>query len=164
VTPPMLSPERLAELLDDAVRHVTARGDALDRIRRGVRRRRAARRAGAVLLTVAVLAGSGSTALALTSASGPSRLASSAAAGKQPSTGPTPAATAAYQAVPPKRALAAGPSGDYAASSAAKAAIPSAAKAAIPSSGQVASWDIDGDGQLRRSEFGPRRVLAGPVK
>ncbi|HJZ03503.1 MAG TPA: hypothetical protein VJ305_22510, partial [Streptosporangiaceae bacterium] len=50
---PPLGSERLAELLEDAVRHVTAPGDALDRIRRGVRRRRTARRAGVVLLAVA---------------------------------------------------------------------------------------------------------------
>ena len=91
---PPLGPERLAELLEDAVRHVTASGDALDRIRRGVRRRRTARRAGTVLLAVAVLAGGASTALAVTSGRGPSGLASSTDA---PSTagGPITAAAAA---------------------------------------------------------------------
>jgi hypothetical protein len=117
---PPLGPERLAELLDDAVRHVTARGDALDRIRQGARRRRTAHRATAVMLAVAVLAGGSATALALTSGAGPSGLASSAAtAARQRSTaGPTPAETSAYLTAPPAKALA-------------------------PS----ANWDADGDGR-----------------
>jgi hypothetical protein len=78
---PPLGPACIAELLDDAVRHVIASADALDRIRRGVRRRRAAHRAGTALLAVAVLAGGASAALAVTS-------------GRTPSVRPTPSATA----------------------------------------------------------------------
>lgn len=61
-----LSPDRLARLLDDVVRPVTARPDALDRIRGRVRRRRAARRIGALLAAAALIAGGGVTARALT--------------------------------------------------------------------------------------------------
>jgi hypothetical protein len=161
---PSLGPERLAELLDDAVQHVTASGDALDRIRRGVRRRRTARRAGAVLLAVAVLAGGGSTALAVTSGRGPSGLASGAAssssAGAQrPTTGVTLVSAPASSALPPGAALAPAPSAVPSAASSgdsqAKAASSgdSQAKAAYPSSlgqrslGQSSSWDMDGDGR-----------------
>jgi hypothetical protein len=128
---PSLGPERLAELLEDAVRHVTAPGDALDRIRRGVRRRRTARRAGVVLLAVAVLAGGGSTALAVTSGRGPSELASSANASSDrlPTSG---------------RELAPTPSPDSSGNVAAKAAAPSVGQASL---GPSARWDIDGDGR-----------------
>ena len=161
---PSLSPERLAELLDDAVQRVTAPGDALDRIRRGVRRRRTARRAGVVLLAVAVLAGGGSTALAVTSGRGPSGLASSssssssspaapaasaAGAGAQrPTTGVTLVSAPASSALPPGAALAPAPS----AVPSATASGDSQAKAAYPSLGQRSlgqppAWDMDGDGR-----------------
>jgi hypothetical protein len=102
-----LGPERLSELLDDAVRHVTARADALDRIRQGTRRRRAVRRAGVVLLAVAVLAGGGSTALAVTSGRGPIGSSAADAVQQQAAAGPTPAETSAYlPAMPGSKALA----------------------------------------------------------
>jgi hypothetical protein len=173
---PPLGSERLAELLEDAVRHVTAPGDALDRIRRGVRRRRTVRRAGAVLLAVAVLAGGGSTALAVTSARGPSGLASSAnapAAADAQDTGEIPAtanaqdtadvpATADAPATRPTTADAtttAAWDGQAPTSGRVLAPAPSpgssgnlAAKAAAPPGGQAslgrpAIWDIDGDGR-----------------
>jgi len=75
MTPP-LSPERLTRLLDDAVRPVTARPGALDRIREGTRRRRPPRRAGVVALAGAVIAVGTITALAITTAGGPTRIAS----------------------------------------------------------------------------------------
>jgi hypothetical protein len=166
---PPLGPERLAALLEDAVRHVTVPGDALDRIRRGVRRRRTARRAGAVLLAVAVLAGGGSTALAVTSGRGPSELASSAnapATATAPTTAgapttPTSPATAgapttyqatadatttaasAGQAPTSGKVLAPVPTPGYSGNSAAEAA-PSVGQASL---GQPALWDIDGDGR-----------------
>ena len=92
---PPPGPERLAELLEDAVRSVTGPADALDRIRSGIRRRRRVHRAGVVLLAVAVVAGGGTTALALASGHGPSGLASAATApGQVRSTASvTPAAT-----------------------------------------------------------------------
>jgi hypothetical protein len=106
-----LGPERLSELLDDAVRHVTARADALDRIRQGTRRRRAVRRAGVVLLAVAVLAGGGSTALAVTSGRGPIGSSAADAVQQRATVGPTPAETSAYLPAPPgRKALAAAPS------------------------------------------------------
>jgi len=166
---PPLGSERLAELLEDAVRHVTAPGDALDRIRRGVRRRRTARRAGAVLLAVAVLAGGGSTALAVTSGRGPSGLPSSAnapaaeaqaatdtpaaadaqATADAPATRPTAAdatTTAAWNGQAPTsgRDLAPTPSPGSSGNVAAKAAAPSVGQASL---GPSALWDIDGDGR-----------------
>ena len=75
MTPP-LSPERLTRLLDDAVRPVTARPGAFDRIRQGTRRRRMARRAGVVLLAAAVIAGATATALVLTPGGGAARIGS----------------------------------------------------------------------------------------
>lgn len=161
MTPP-LGPERLAELLEDAVRHVKAPGDALDRIRRGVRRRRTARRAGAVLLAAAVLAGGGSTALAVTSGRGPSELASSAnasSANVPAANVPSAADTSAmYQATADAtttaasadrlptsgRELAPAPSPDSSGNVAAKAAAPSVGQASL---GPSARWDIDGDGR-----------------
>jgi hypothetical protein len=121
---PPLSPERLTELLDDAVQHVTVRPDAFDRIRRGVRRRRTARRVGGLLLAVAVLAGGGSTALALTSTRGPSGLVSSVAgSGAQRSTVAATLASAPAEAKALPAAMAPPP-------------VPSAA-----------GWDVDGDGR-----------------
>lgn len=156
MTPP-LGPERLAELLEDAVRHVTVPGDALDRIRRGVRRRRTARRAGAVLLAVAVLAGGGSTALAVTSGRGPSELASSglASSANAPAAAHAPATrqriadattmvASADQAPTSGRVLAPVPSPGSSGNSTAKAAAPSAGQASL---GLPAIWDIDGDGR-----------------
>ena len=167
---PPLGSERLTELLEDAVRHVTPPGDALDRIRRGVRRRRTARRAAAVLLAVAVLAGGGSTALAVTSGRGPSGLAASAngpaaadaqdtanaratvdapATADAPATRPTTAdatTTAARDGQAPTsgRVLAPVPSPGSSGNLAAKAAAPPEGQASL---GQPAIWDIDGHGQ-----------------
>jgi hypothetical protein len=145
-------PERLAELLEDAVRHVTAPGDALDRIRHGVRRRRTVRRAGAILLAVAVLAGGGSTALAVTSGRGPSELASSANAPAVADTSAmypaaadaTSTAGSAGRLPASGRELAPTPSPDSSGNVAAKAAAPSVAQA---SPGPPAIWDIDGAAQ-----------------
>jgi hypothetical protein len=134
VTAPPVRPERLAELLDGAVRHVTARPDALDRIRSGVRRRRAARRVGALALTVAVLAGGGATALAVASGRGPSGVGppTAAAAGHRATAGPTPTSTTAYDAgAPAILALAPG----------------SVAVRTVTPSGRSAIWDIDGAGR-----------------
>ena len=131
---PQLRPERLAELLDGAVRHVTARPDALDRIHSGVRRRRAVHRAGALALTVAVLAGGAATALAVASGRGPSGPgAPTAAAARQRATvGPTPAATMAYDA------------GAYNAGAPALALAPgSVAVTTVTQSGRSGTWDID---------------------
>jgi hypothetical protein len=151
VTPPSprppLGPERLAKLLDDAVRHVTVRPDAFDRIRRGVRRRRTARRVGGLLLAVAVLAGGGSTALALTSTRGPSGLASSvAASGAQRSTtaATLTSAPAAAKALPPATAPIAAPSAASSGNSEAKTGYSSFRQASV---GQPARWDVDGDGR-----------------
>jgi hypothetical protein len=148
VTPPPsrrpLRPERLSELLDDAVRHVNVRADALDRIRQGTRRRRAVHRAGVVLLAVAVLAGGGSTALAVTSGRGPINSSAAAAVQQRATSGPTPAETSAYlPAMPGSRALAA-PSASSPVDSAADVGQPSAGQS---SAGQAASGDIDGDGR-----------------
>jgi hypothetical protein len=69
-----LSPDRLGQLLDGAVQAVTARAGTFDRIQHGVRRRRAVRRASAVLLAIAMIAGGGVTALAMAPAGAPARL------------------------------------------------------------------------------------------
>jgi hypothetical protein len=133
VTAPPLRPERLAELLDGAVRHVTARPDALDRIRSGVRRRRAVRRVGALALTVGVLAGGGAAAVAVALGHGSSGLGSpAAAAARQRATaGPTPASTTAYDAEAPTLALAPG----------------SVAVRTVTPYGRLATWDINGNGR-----------------
>jgi hypothetical protein len=68
---PQLSPERLARLLDQAVGQVTPAPGTLDRIHRGVRRRRWLRRAGAAVLCAAVLAGGGVTVLTVAPGGGP---------------------------------------------------------------------------------------------
>jgi hypothetical protein len=144
VTPPPLSPGRLAELLEDAVRPVTAPPDALDRIRRGVRRRRRVHRTGAALLAVAVLISGGAVALAVTSGPGQSRLASSttASGSQRLIASATPTSTSAEKALPPGAALAPPVAAPSAASSG-----DSEAKAGYPSVGRSASWDIDGDGR-----------------
>jgi hypothetical protein len=134
-----LGPERLSELLDDAVRHVTARADALDRIRQGTRRRRAVRRAGVVLLAVAVLAGGGSTALAVTSGRGPIGSSAADAVQQRATVGPTPAETSAYLPAAPGRKALAAPS--------ASSPADSAADVGRSSLGQPVSWDVDGDGR-----------------
>lgn len=60
-----LTPERLARLLDEAVQTVTQRPGTFDRISRGIRRRRVARRASVPLLAAAMIAIGGVTALAV---------------------------------------------------------------------------------------------------
>jgi hypothetical protein len=143
VTAPPLRPERLAELLDGAVRHVTAQADALDRIRFGVRRRRAVRRIGAIVLAAVVLAGGGVTALAVASSPGPSRLGPSAAApGQRATVGPTPTSTTAYGYDEAAPAIALGPG--------------SVAVRMVTPSGRSGSWDIDGGGR-------PAAVTIEPV-
>jgi hypothetical protein len=135
---PQLRPERLAELLDGAVRHVTAPPDALDRIHRGVRRRRAVRRVGALALTVAMLAGGAATALVVTSGRGPSGLGrpTAALARHRATVGPTPASTMAYDA------------GAYNAGAPALALAPgSVAVRTVTPSGRSGTWDIDGAGR-----------------
>jgi hypothetical protein len=131
VTAPPLRPERLAELLDGAVRHVTARPDALDRIRGGVRRRRAVHRGGALALTVAVLAGGGAAAVTVASGRGPSGPPTATAARQRPTAGPTPASTTAYDAGAPALALAPG----------------SVAVRTVTPSGRSGTWDIGGAGR-----------------
>jgi hypothetical protein len=90
-----LSPDRLAQLLDGAVQAVTTRAGTFDRIQHGVRRRRAVRRASAVLLGIAMIAGGGVTALAMAPAGAPARLGALA---------PVPATSAAYASVVPANA------------------------------------------------------------
>jgi hypothetical protein len=134
VTAPPLRPERLAELLDGAVRHVTAEADALDRIRRGVRRRRAVHRIGVIVLAAVVLAGGGVTAFAVASGSGPSRLSPSAAVpGQRAAVSPTPASTTAYDHDEAAPAIALGPG--------------SVAVSTITPADRSGSWDIDGAGR-----------------
>ena len=110
MTPP-LSPERLTQLLDDAVRPVTARPGAFDRIRQGTRRPRPARRAGVLVLAGTVIAAGAVTALIVVPGGGPARIASppasgpvfSTAAKTTPGVGQTPTTalpTADQQAVP----------------------------------------------------------------
>ena len=148
MTAPPLRPERLAELLDGAVRHVTAEADALDRIRRGVRRRRAVHRIGVIVLAAVVLAGGGVTALAVASSPGPSRPGPSrpgpfaAAAGQRATAGPTPASTTAYDDDEAAPAIALGPG--------------SVAVRTVTPSGRSVSWDIDEGGR-------PAAVTIEPV-
>jgi hypothetical protein len=141
---PPLGPERLAKLLEHAVRHVTAPDDALDRIHRGVRRRRAAHRAGTVLLAVAVLAGGGSAALAVTSGRVPPRLASAAdAQATRPVTAQT---TSMDHSAPSGKQLAPVPT-PSAGFSAADAASPQASSRFDVEASPTAGWDMDGDGR-----------------
>ena len=134
MTPP-LSPERLTRLLDDAVRPVTARPGALDRIREGTRRRRMARRTGVVALTAALIGGGTAAALVLTSGGGPARIASlapspaSSLATSRAEAGPPPAGQTRTAAVP-TAPLAGAPSG---VPSTGLSALPSAAPSAPPS-------------------------------
>jgi len=131
MTPP-LSPEQLTRLLDDAVRPVTARPGAFDRIRQGTRRsRRPARRTGVVLLAGTVIAVGAVTALIIVPGGGPARIASppasgpvfSTAANSAPGVGQTQTTalpTADQRAVP----------------TAARSALPSFAASASPSASQ----------------------------
>lgn len=64
--PPQLTPERLARLLDAAVSQVTPAPGTLERIHRGIRRRRWLRRFSAALLSTALLAGGSVTVLTMT--------------------------------------------------------------------------------------------------
>jgi hypothetical protein len=138
MTPP-LSPERLTRLLDDAVRPVTARPGALDRIRHGVRRRRTARRAGVVVLAAALVAGGTATALVMTPGGGPARITafgpsapvSSAAAKAAPPIGRT--RTAALPAAAPSGAVPSPAPSGAVPSPAPSGAVPSAARSARPS-------------------------------
>jgi len=91
---PQLSPERLARLLDQAVGHVTPAPGTLDRIHRGVRRRRWRRRIGAGLFSAALLVGGSVTVLTVTPGgvlAGPQAIAppSGSAAAASPSSAPT---------------------------------------------------------------------------
>ncbi len=141
MTPPPLSPERLTRMLDDAVRPVTARPGALDRIRHGARRRRTARRAGVALLTAAVIAGGTATALVVTSGGGPARVGAlspsgSVSSSRSVSSSGALSSSAAKASLPPGQTrTAALPSvGQHAVPSAAPSASPSFAKTAPSSS------------------------------
>jgi hypothetical protein len=125
MTPP-LDPERLARMLDDAVRPVTARPGAFDRIRQGARRRRTARRAGAVLLAATVIAGGTATALIVIPGGGPARIGSLASSATASS------ATGSSTAGPPG-AQAGQPAGQTR-----TAALPSAGKQAAPTAASSA--------------------------
>ena len=148
MTPP-LSPERLTRLLDDAVRPVTARPDALDRIRQGTRRRRTPRRAGVVLLTAAVLAVGTVTALLIAPGGGPARISglgpsparyqASSYANSQAQAGP-PAAGQTRTKTLPTAAFSAAPSAAHPAlPSTGLSVVPSAAQSAAPSHGVSAA-------------------------
>jgi hypothetical protein len=134
MTPP-LSPERLTRMLDDAVRPVTARPGALDRIRHGARRRRTARRAGVALLTAAVIASGTATALVVTSGGGPARvgaLSSSASSSGSVSSSGALSSSAAKETLPP------GQTRTAALPSVSQQAVPSAAPSTPPSSAKTA--------------------------
>ncbi len=167
MTPP-LSPERLTRLLDDAVRPVTARPGALDRIRRGARRRRTAHRAGAVLLAVAVIAGGTATALVVTPGGGPARIgsvSSSASVSSNvakaalpvgqtrtaalPSAGQQAVPSAAPSAVPSAARSEPSSAGQPALAPAGPSVLPSASRpaAGVPSVTGLGAWAIDGLGQ-----------------
>jgi hypothetical protein len=152
MTPPM-SPERLTRLLDDAVRPVTARPGALERIRQGTtRRRRTGRRAGIVLLTAAVLAVGIVTALLITPGSGPARvgsLASSAANSQARSSANSraeagaPPAGQTRTAAQPTAALSAAPSAAQSAQpTAALSSAPPAAQSALPTTAPSAAPSV----------------------
>lgn len=119
MTPP-LSPERLTRLLDDAVRPVTARPGALDRIRQGAPRRHTARRAAVVVLAAAMVAGGTATALVVTTG-GPARIAS-------------PPASAPVFSSAAKAALPAGQTRTAAQPTADQQAVPTVVPSALPSS------------------------------
>jgi len=148
MTPP-LSPERLTRLLDDAVRPVTARPDALDRIRQGTRRRRTPRRAGVVLLTAAVVAVGTVTAVLIAPGGGPARISglgpsparyqASSYANSQAQAG-APAAGQTRTKTLPTAAFSAAPSGAHPAlPSAGLSVAPSAAQSVAPSHGVSAA-------------------------
>jgi hypothetical protein len=149
MTPP-LSPERLTRLMDDAVRPVTARPGALDRIRQGTRRRRTASRARIVLLTAAVLAIGTGTALLITPGSGPARVGSlaSSAANSQARSSPSSRAEAGAPPAgqtrtgalpsPSQQAVPSAAQSAQSAQSALPTAAPSAAQSAAPSPAQSA--------------------------
>jgi hypothetical protein len=111
---PQLSPERLARLLDQAVGQVTPAPGTLDRIHRGVRRRRWLRRAGATMLSAAVLAGGGVTVLTVAPGVGPGGSAaaspSGSAAAASASSAPTSVTAGNAAAVGGITSAAAGPS------------------------------------------------------
>jgi hypothetical protein len=123
MTPPLdpepLDPERLARMLDDAVRPVAARADAFDRIRQRARRRRRSRRAGVALLTAAVIAGGTAAALVVIPGAGPARIGSLASSATASSTAASSATAPGAQAGPP-------------AGQTRTAALPSAGKQAAP--------------------------------
>jgi hypothetical protein len=153
-----LGPERLAELLDEAVRHVTVPAGSLDRIRQGVRRRRTVHRAAGILLAAAMLAGGSAAALAVTSSGGPSRLASpwaAAAAQQRLTVGPTAAQTSTYLAAPPGTVLA--QSATSSADSAAQVGQNSLGQSSVGqhSLGLPAGWDVDGDGRPDKATIVP---------
>ncbi len=131
MTPP-LSPEQLTRLLDDAVRPVTARPGAFDRIRQGTRRsRRPARRTGVVLLAGTVIAVGAITALIIVPGGGPARIAS------PPASGPV-FSTAANSApgVGQTQTTALPTADQHAVPTAARSALPSFAASAPPSASQ----------------------------
>lgn len=143
--PEPLSPDRLTRLLDGAAQAVTPRPGAFERIQRGVRRRRALRRASAVLLAVAVLAGGCLTALAVAAGGAPARLAS-----LPPSpSGPAPARSAAYAATSAPSAV---PSGRFTPAAVAAQAQPDALAEA---KSKAASGAIPGFGGLAGSRARP---------
>jgi hypothetical protein len=111
---PQLSPERLARLLDQAVGQVTPAPGTLDRIHRGVRRRRWLRRAGATMLSAAVLAGGGVTVLTVAPGVGPGGSAaaspSGSAAAASASSAPTSVTAGNAAALGGITSAAAGPS------------------------------------------------------
>lgn len=135
--PGPLSADRLTLLLDGAVQTVTPRPGAFERIQRGVRRRRTLRRFSAVLLAVAMLAGGGLTALALTTGGAPARLGSLSLS---PST-PTPAASTAHLAAPAPPAVPPGRFGPA-------AAAPAPPDALAEAKAKAASGAIPGFGDL----------------
>jgi len=147
MTPP-LTPEHLKRLLDDAVRPVTTRPGAFERIRRGVRRRRTAHRAGAVLLTASLIAGGTAIAFVVTPGGGPARVGALSSPASAPSSAsvPSPAAVsssgfasfpAAKTALPPgqTRTAALPSAGQQTVPSVTPSAQPSAAWSAAPPAG-----------------------------
>jgi hypothetical protein len=136
-----LSPDRLGQLLDGAVQTVTARAGTFDRIQHGVRRRRAVRRASAVLLGIAMIAGGGVTALAMAPTGATARLGAVAAvpATSAADVGTVPANAAQGRSLSP--AISA--NGQAGAKAQAGANVHSAASAASPSAGVPAPSAAD---------------------